>query len=149
MTTTVTLRSARSQDMVTCATILNRWIDATDWMPRIHAAESVVKHYQTEVIANRQTIVAMGNTVVLGFLTLTKDGFITALYVDERSRNQGIGSMLLERAKRELTPEINLYSFEANTAAQRFFARHGFVEVNRTTGDNEEGLPDILLEWRE
>lgn len=29
-----------------------------------------------------------------------------------------------------------------------FYERHGFVEVRRTPGDNEEGEPDILYRWQ-
>ena len=149
MSVTIALRNARSQDMAVCAAILNDWIDASDWMPRVHAHEDVVKHYQTEVATRRQTLVAVDGARVRGFLTMSKDGFVTALFVEQSSRNQGIGSMLLERAKRELSPEVNLYTFQANEQARAFYQRHGFTEINRTTGDNEENLPDILMEWRE
>lgn len=149
MSVAITLRNARSQDMVVCAGILNDWIDATDWMPRVHTHEDVVKHYQNEVATRRQTLVAVDGARVRGFVTMSKDGFVTALYVEKASRNQGIGGMLLERAKRELSPEVNLYTFQANEQARAFYQRHGFTEINRTTGDNEESLPDILMEWRE
>ena len=149
MSITVSMRSARSQDMAICAAIVNDWIDQTDWMPRVHTHEEVVKHYEDDEKIKRQTIVAVDGSRVRGFVTLTRDGFITALYVEQASRSQGIGGLLLQRVKRELSPEINLYTFEANGDARRFFARHGFAEINRTTGDNEENLPDILMEWRE
>jgi ribosomal protein S18 acetylase RimI-like enzyme len=149
MSIAITMRAARSQDMAVCAAILNDWIDATDWMPRVHSHADVVRHYETEVATRRQTIVAVDGSLVRGFVTMTQDGFITALYVEESSRNQGIGGLLLQRAKRELSPQVNLYTFEANESARAFYARHGFAEINRTTGDNEESLPDILLEWRE
>jgi ribosomal protein S18 acetylase RimI-like enzyme len=148
MSVTISLRNARSQDMAICAAILNDWIDATDWMPRVHSHADVVKHYESEVATKRHTLVAVDGSRVRGFVTMTPDGFVTALYVEAASRNQGIGGMLLERAKRELSPEVNLYTFEANEKARAFYARHGFAEINRTTGDNEENLPDILMEWR-
>jgi ribosomal protein S18 acetylase RimI-like enzyme len=74
---------------------------------------------------------------------------VTALYVEQASRSRGIGGLLLERAKRELSPEVSLYVFQVNVGAQKFYARHGFVEINRTSGDNDENLPDILMEWRD
>jgi ribosomal protein S18 acetylase RimI-like enzyme len=149
MNITVSMRSARSQDMAVCASIVNDWIDGTEWMPRVHTHADVVKHYEDEVSTKRQTIVAVDGARVRGFVTLSRDGFITALYVEEASRNMGIGGLLLARAKRELSPEVNLYTFQANEKAVRFYLRHGFAEINRTTGDNEENLPDILMEWRE
>ena len=149
MSITVSMRAARSQDMAVCAAIVNDWIDQTGWMPRVHTHGDVVKHYEDDEKIKRNTIVAVDGARVRGFVTLTRDGFITALHVEEASRNQGIGALLLQRVKRELSPQINLYIFQANEKAQRFFARHGFAEINRTTGDNEEDLPDTLMEWRE
>jgi ribosomal protein S18 acetylase RimI-like enzyme len=149
MSITVSMRSARSQDMAVCAGIFNDWIDQTEWMPRVHTRDDVVKHYEADEKMKRNTIVAVDGARVRGFMTISRDGFLTALYVEEASRNQGIGGLLLARAKRELSPEVNLYTFEANEKAQAFYKRHGFVEINRTTGDNEENLPDILMEWRE
>jgi ribosomal protein S18 acetylase RimI-like enzyme len=149
MSITVSMRSARSQDMAVCAGIFNDWIDQTEWMPRVHPHDDVVKHYEEDEKMKRNTIVAVDGARVRGFMTISRDGFLTALYVEEASRNQGIGGLLLARAKRELSPEVNLYTFQANEKAQAFYTRHGFVEVNRTTGDNEENLPDILMEWRE
>ena len=35
-----------------------------------------------------------------------------------------------------------------NEGARRFYGREGFVEVGGTPGDNEEGLPDVLLAWK-
>lgn len=148
MSTAITMRNARSQDMPVCAGILNDWIDTTSWMPRVHSHDDVVKFYQTEVATRRRTLVAVDGSQVRGFVTMADDDFVTALYVAQASRNLGIGGLLLERAKRELPNGINLYCFEANVRAQAFYVRHGFVEVNRTSGDNEENLPDILLEWR-
>ncbi len=149
MSITVSMRSARSQDMAVCAGIFNDWIDQTEWMPRVHPREDVVKHYEEDEKMKRNTIVAVDGARVRGFMTLSRDGFLAALYVEEASRNQGIGGLLLARAKRELSPEVNLYTFQANEGAQNFYKRHGFVEINRTTGDNEENLPDIMMEWRE
>jgi ribosomal protein S18 acetylase RimI-like enzyme len=148
MSITVTVRQALSQDLVACAAILNDWIDETEWMPRLHSREDVTKHYTGEVATKRQTFVAVDGSRVCGFLTMAADGFLTALYVERRSRKLGIGHLLVERAKRENPEEITLYIFQANILAQAFYQRQGFVEVNRTTGDNDENLPDILMEWR-
>ncbi len=38
--------------------------------------------------------------------------------------------------------------FDSNAGAQRFYARHGFGEVRRTDGsDNEEREPDVEMAW--
>ena len=52
-------------------------------------------------------------------------------------------------AKRERPQGLQLWAFQSNTGARRFYERHGFVEVRRTDGrDNEEGAPDVLYRYR-
>jgi hypothetical protein len=42
---------------------------------------------------------------------------------------------------------LDLWAFQANTAARRFYERHGFTAVAWTDGDNEEGAPDVRYRW--
>jgi GNAT superfamily N-acetyltransferase len=142
------LRAARTQDMAACAAILNDWIDDTDWMPRVHSHEDVVRHYQTVVASERKSFVVIAGNKIVGMMTVTADDRVTALYVSRTYRGQGVGRLLLDRAKRDADTAVTLWTFQKNTAAQAFYAREGFVEINRTDGDNEEGLPDLLMEWR-
>jgi ribosomal protein S18 acetylase RimI-like enzyme len=148
MKTQVAIRKARSQDMAACAAIYNNWIDETPWMPRIHSQVEVQRHYKDVVYPQRRTLVAGTESVVTGFVTIDTEGFISALYLRPQYRRLGIGSLLMRNAKEELGDVVKLYCFEANTAALNFYDNHGFKEINRTDGDNEEKLPDILLEWQ-
>lgn len=80
---------------------------------------------------------------LLGILVLDGE-WIDQFYVDPTSTGRGIGSRLVEVAKRERPAGLRLWTFVANTRAQRFYERHGFVEVERTDGShNEERAPDI------
>jgi ribosomal protein S18 acetylase RimI-like enzyme len=61
---------------------------------------------------------------------------------------RGIGTCLVELAKRERPDGLRLWTFASNTRAQRFYERHGFVATERTDGrGNEERAPDILYVW--
>ena len=61
---------------------------------------------------------------------------------------KGIGAQLLRLAKRRRPEGLRLRTFASNVGAQRFYERHGFVEIERTDGrDNEERAPDILYAW--
>jgi GNAT superfamily N-acetyltransferase len=120
-------RHAALADMAACAGVLNRWIDATPWMPRVHPADDVVRHYRESVFANGPVIVADCRGEIAGFLALSADGFVTALYLDERHRGVGIGTALLRAAKKRAKGELRLWTFEHNTGAQRFYEREGFV----------------------
>ena len=42
---------------------------------------------------------------------------------------------------------MQLWAFQSNTGALRFYERHGFVAVEETDGDNEEGAPDLRMRW--
>ncbi|MEL6292571.1 MAG: GNAT family N-acetyltransferase [Pseudomonadota bacterium] len=80
---------------------------------------------------------------------LARDGeAIHALYIAPAAQGQGIGSALLQQAQ-AASPRLSLWTFQANTGAQRFYKRHGFDEVLRTSGTgNDEKLPDIRMFWQ-
>jgi len=148
MTNSAVIRPAERTDMAACAGILNRWIDATPWMPRVHDHADVERYYADIVFAERRVIVAERKNDVAGFLALSDDRYVTALYIDAPHRGVGIGSQLVDAAK-DLSPEeLNLWTFEHNRDAQRFYQHQGFEVVRRTDGDNEEKLPDILYRWQ-
>ena len=76
-------------------------------------------------------------------------GEIDQLYVDPPSQGLGLGSRLIEVAKRRFPAGLALWTFQVNTVAQRFYERHGFVAVDRTDGSgNEEKEPDVRYRWR-
>ena len=136
------VRRADVAEAKACAAILNAWIDGTDWMPRVHEASDVERHYVEEVLTARALFVV--GQPVAAFLALSDDGFVTALY--SAKPGAGLGKRLLDHAKSQ-RETLQLWTFQANTRAQGFYAREGFREVRRTDGENEEGLPDILFEW--
>ncbi len=139
------LRAARPEDAAGCAAILNDWIDATDWMPRVHPPQDVVRHYRETVLPQQQVTVA-DDGGVSGFIAVDPPGFVTALYVAAAAQRRGLGRLLLGQAKAGAT-RLTLWTFQANFSARAFYAAAGFAETRRTDGDNEEGLADILLEW--
>jgi GNAT superfamily N-acetyltransferase len=84
---------------------------------------------------------------VVGVLVI-RDGWVHQLYVAEQWTGRGAGAALLEAAQAGYE-QLSLWTFVSNPRAQRFYERHGFVEVERTDGaGNEEGQPDIRYVWR-
>lgn len=130
-------------DAPACAAIFNAWVDATDWMPRVHPADDVERYYRDVLFSDCEVYVA--GDPVRCFMALGRDNFVTALY--SSAPGNGHGKALIDRAK-ALRDRLQLWTFAANKSAQRFYAREGFSEAARTDGDNEEGLPDIRYEWR-
>lgn len=145
----VVLRPATPADCVHCARIKNAWIDATDWMPRCHPADDVERHYREVVLAHRKAMIAEVAGKAAGYIAVElNEGFVTSLFVDAAVRGQSVGKHLLDDAKAKWPGGLQLWTFVANTEAQRFYLREGFREVQRTEGDNEEGLPDIRYTWQ-
>ncbi|MEM7644050.1 MAG: GNAT family N-acetyltransferase [Pseudomonadota bacterium] len=139
------IRQATPADAPACAAILNAWIDATPWMPRVHPPEDVLRHYRETVLPTRRVWVA--GHPVCGFLALDEgDGMITALYLAAPARGRGLGRSLLDGAK-GTARRLALWTFQANDGAQRFYAANGFRATAHTDSDNEEGLPDLRYDW--
>lgn len=141
------IRPARAEDAVECADILNAWIDATEWMPRCHTRQSVLEHYRDEIIPKRTVWIAEAESSVIGFLALGQSGLVTDVYIAHRARRRGVGHQLLITAKEARPSGLSLWAFQQNRPALAFYAREGFIETDQTDGDNEEGLPDVYLEW--
>ncbi len=140
------VREASFGDMAVCADIFNDWVDETPWMPRVHSRTDVTGYYEDIVFKQQQVWVVDVEGSNFGFLSATDD-FVTALYLHRDARGRGFGKMLLDHVKLNGSAKLSLWAFEANTKAPAFYRREGFVEVRRTTGENEEGLPDILFCW--
>ncbi len=142
---TVLYSAAVLQDAEGLAAILRGWIIETNWMPKLHIPVEDLGFLQ-HLIAAQVVIKASLDGRTAGFLA--RDGAeISCLYLAPFARSQGIGSQLLTRAKAD-TSRLELWTFQANPGARRFYARHGFAEAIMTDGQgNDEKLPDVRMIW--
>jgi len=86
-------------------------------------------------------------TQVVGFAGISGDE-LTHLYVDLTDQKRGVGSSLLEHVKGLRPKRLELWVFQKNEGARRFYERHGFRLVRLTDGaGNMEQEPDALYEW--
>jgi len=101
------------------------------------------------LLRQRETWVAVAaNNDVLAMMTLNGD-WLDQLYVYSTLRRSGLGSQLVEVAKRERPNGLQLWTFRTNTPAQRFYEKHGFTAVEETDGSrNEDRAPDIRYVWK-
>ncbi len=91
--------------------------------------------------------VAEQSGAVIGFLGLNGEE-VSHLYVDQRAQGSGVGAALLDHAKRLRPARLQLWVFQKNTGARRFYERHGFKLFKLTDGaGNMEHEPDALYEW--
>jgi GNAT superfamily N-acetyltransferase len=113
----------------------------------VHTSEEVHDHFERVIFATQEVWVAETGGTVVALLVLD-EGWIEHLYVDPDYCGKGIGSRLLDIAKREQPGGLELWTFESNTGARRFYERHGFTVTGATPGDNEERAPDVCYAWR-
>jgi len=117
---------------------------ALPFLPVLHTAEEDRALF-SRLIAGGGVTLACEAHRLLGFM-VESDGWVEHLYLDPDFHRQGIGGRLLAAAQAR-QDELSLWCFAQNAAALAFYGRHGFAEMRRTAGDNEERLPDVLLHW--
>ncbi len=110
------------------------------------AAPRDARDYLARLIRDGEVLTVRDWRGAQGFLAREGE-MIHALYLRPRARGRGFGKALLDHAKAG-SPRLMLWSFQANAAARRFYAREGFSEVEETDGaGNDEKLPDVRLTW--
>jgi GNAT superfamily N-acetyltransferase len=119
-------------------------------LPGVHRAHSddEVRRWVADVLLpTHDAWVADDDGTVVGVLALS-DGWLDQLYLDPDCRGQRLGDRFIALAKSRQPRGLQLWTFQVNEPARRFYRRHGFVEVERTDGaGNEEREPDVRLAW--
>ena len=143
---TLRLRPARSTDAGKLGAMISDAVAARPWKPRLHTgAEDIA--FCGAMIDRGWVTVALLDERVAGFLARDGDD-VNALFVTPNAQGKGVGGALLRDAM-QARARLVLWTFLANEGARQFYDRYGFVERARGDGSgNEEGLPDIQLEWQ-
>ena len=143
------LRRATPADAAEIADLFLASFKATYHFSLAHSDDEV-RRWITDVLLPSDEVwvaVARDGTVV-GLMALTSD-MLDQLYVAPGWSGQGIGSRLVDLAKERRPAGFDLYTFQVNHRARRFYERQGFVEVSLGDGTgNEEGQPDVRYAWR-
>jgi GNAT superfamily N-acetyltransferase len=118
------------------------------YLPPIHTDEEKRRWINEEVLPEQEVWVAEQEGRVVGFAAI-KDDTLELLYVHPDAQSSGVGTALLARAKMQRPAGFQLWVFQQNPGARRFYERHGCRLVRLTDGaGNEEREPDALYEWR-
>ena len=117
------------------------------YLPPLDVPEASA-HFRDHVAAEQETWVALEEHVVVGFATLGLEE-LDHLYVAPVAQGQGIGTALLDHAKALRPGGFELWVFQRNVSARRFYERHGCVLLYETDGAaNMEREPDARYGWR-
>jgi ribosomal protein S18 acetylase RimI-like enzyme len=145
----VTLRRADAGDGDALGDVwLSAWYATFDFPPG-HPDPDVRRWLKDEMLPAHEVWVAVTPADgVIGFMALS-DAMVDQLYIAPAWIGRGVGSALLDLAKARRPEGLDLYCFQANGRARRFYEARGFRVI--ATGDgsnNEEGQPDLRYAWR-
>ncbi|MBR2704608.1 MAG: GNAT family N-acetyltransferase [Clostridia bacterium] len=79
--------------------------------------------------------------VIEGFVTVDKNNKIVIIYVDEKIRREGIGSMLVDSCKRS-TAKLSV-AFKDDGIYKPFFEKNGFIEKEQSESE------ELVYEWND
>jgi GNAT superfamily N-acetyltransferase len=113
----------------------------------IHDDEDVRNHFATVVMPTTEVWVIDGAEPGIVALMVLHLGWVEHLHVDPELTGLGLGSQLIDVAKQRSAGGLDLWTFQSNAGARRFYERHGFAAVAMTDSDNEEGEPDVHYRW--
>ncbi len=141
------IRRGRAEDIDAVAALYERSFATITFLPVLHTLDEH-RRYFARVASEQELWVYEESGTVRGFMTLGDDtlGYI---FVDVGATERGIGSELLDHAKRRRPDGFTLWTFQQNEGARRFYERHGLKPIRFTDGaQTEEQAPDVQYEWR-
>ncbi len=147
MGSNIAIRRALATDADKVADIFVSARARMTYLPVVHTEAETRAYFRG--LQNRMEVwVAEMDGRVVGFAGINED-WLDHLYVYPDAQSGGAGSALLDRVKVQRPAGFQLWAFQQNDGARRFYSRHGCVEVEWTNGEgNEERTPDVRFEWR-
>ena len=116
------------------------------WLKGLHTPDQDRWFYREQVFATCEAWGVFDGAVLTGIIAF-REGWIEQLYVLPEAQGRGAGSALLQVAQRAFD-RLQLWTFQRNTAARRFYQARGFTLVEETDGArNEEKEPDARYLW--
>ena len=150
------IRPAEPEESDALAALYERSREAAAMPPGIHTAEETRGWFGARLRDGEHDVwVAQGGDqsgdqrdgALLGY-ALATSAWLDHLFVDPSAQGTGVGGALLDTVKGVRPDGVCLWVFESNTPARAFYARRGFVALERTDGSgNEERSPDVRMAW--
>ena len=141
------LRQLDLADMDAAATVHRAAYDhRLPWLAGRHTADQDRWYFRQHVFPACTVWGAFEDAATVGIIAFRED-WIDQLYVLPQVQGRGWGTALLDIAKSTF-PRLQLWTFQRNHLARRFYETRGFVQVRLTDGTaNEEHEPDALYKW--
>ena len=116
------------------------------YLPDLHTPDEDLAYFHGVAFPGSTFWLAEARNQLVGFAA-ARDEWLDHLYIEPAWHGRGVGSALL-LAVQEGRLRLDLWTFQQNAAARRFYERRGFRPIEMTDGSgNEERVPDIRYRW--
>ena len=143
----LSIRQLELADMDAAAGVHRAAFDhALPWLTGLHTPDEDRWFYRERVFTECHVHGAFEGGALAAIIAFRSD-WIDQLYVLPEVQGRGVGSELLQVAKRACE-RLQLWTFQRNLSARRFYEARGFALVEETDGaNNEEKEPDARYLW--
>ena len=143
-----TVRLANINDASSAARVFVASRETWTFFDAIYDVEFFADMFEMHESPRGNFWVAERDREVVGMMVLDGDR-LERLYVLPQYQGQGVGKQLLDHAKHLSPDSVELWVFQKNIQAIRFYERNGFVVDHLTDGQgNMEEEPDAFYIWR-
>ncbi len=142
-----TYRIALAGDADAIAEVFSPSLRLLTFLPVLHTVEEDRWFIANTILKECEVTVAELGGSIVSFLA-RQDEEIRLLHTHPDVIGRGVGAALLHMAKDSGTSVLELWCFQANVGARRFYEAHGFRAIQLTDGSgNEEKTPDVRYRW--
>jgi GNAT superfamily N-acetyltransferase len=141
------LRRATACDADAIANVFSASSRLLNFLPMLHSVEEDRRFITSVILKDYEVTVAEDEIGIVAFLA-RQGQEIRLLHTRPDRIGLGAGSQLIEASKATGVGALELWCFQANERARRFYEARGFRAIRFTDGaDNEERMPDIRYRW--
>jgi ribosomal protein S18 acetylase RimI-like enzyme len=142
----VRIRAYVDDDFETVVALWRAVMADTYTFLELHTEAEDRTYFRDAIAVDNELWVAEGVDGIAGYLAIRGD-YIDRLYVAVERQGRGVGTALLDHARR-LSPEgLRLFTHVRNTGARGFYERRGFVAFRYGVSPPPESEPDVEYRW--
>jgi putative acetyltransferase len=142
-----TLRRATAYDADAIVNVHWASFRLLTFLPMLHTIEENRRFIANVILNECEVTVAEDESGVVAFIA--RQGEEVRLLCTRPDRiGMGAGTQLIDAARTSGVGALELWCFQANERARRFYEARGFHAIRFTDGaDNEERTPDVRYRW--
>lgn len=142
-----THRRATADDVDPVAEVFSASFRLLTFLPMLHTLAEDRTFIANVIFKDCEVIVAEDSSGIVSFLARQREE-VRLLYTRPDRIRRGAGTQLIEAAKKAAVNALELWCFQANARARRFYEARGFRAIRSSNGArNEEKTPDIRYRW--